>query len=132
MTTKTITGSKATDQALAGFTAGAVSTLILHPLDLLKTKLQANELVHKRAMTVRILSTIFKQNGVKGFYVGVGPNFVGATASWGLYFFWYSHIKDALAGPSKAELSPAQHLGASALGGAIVSCFTNPIWVSKI
>lgn len=36
----TLTGSKAMDQAVAGFVAGAVTTLLLHPLDLIKTRFQ--------------------------------------------------------------------------------------------
>lgn len=38
---KTFTGSTAGDQALAGFSAGAVSTVLLHPLDLVKTRFQS-------------------------------------------------------------------------------------------
>jgi hypothetical protein len=39
----TLTGSEATDKALAGFLAGAISTATLHPLDLIKTRLQCTQ-----------------------------------------------------------------------------------------
>jgi solute carrier family 25 folate transporter 32 len=37
---KSVSGSPAIDQAIAGLTAGTVSTFILHPMDLIKTRLQ--------------------------------------------------------------------------------------------
>lgn len=32
------------------------------------------------------VTTIFRQEGIRGFYRGVTPNCWGAGASWGLYF----------------------------------------------
>jgi solute carrier family 25 (mitochondrial folate transporter), member 32 len=120
------TNSKATDEALAGFTAGFVSTISLHPLDLLKTKLQVNESSMKSlGPTIRSISS----QGVKGFYAGMSPNLLGATASWGIYFFWYSLLKDSYS--TTQRLQPHQHLLASGLAGALTSLVTNPIWVVK-
>jgi solute carrier family 25 folate transporter 32 len=125
-------GSKATDQAISGFTAGAVSTLVLHPLDLLKTKLQVDESKNISVKLRKILPQIIKQDGILGIYRGLTPNFVGATASWGLYFFWYSHLKDYHSSNEKdTKLSATQHLTASAGAGALTALLTNPIWVVK-
>lgn len=37
-------GTVAADQAVAGFTAGLVSTLVCHPLDVIKIRLQGQSL----------------------------------------------------------------------------------------
>jgi solute carrier family 25 folate transporter 32 len=120
------TPTKATDQALAGFTAGAVSTVALHPLDLLKTKLQVNEQSFRQL--IPIMKSITRTSGIFGFYRGLSPNFVGATSSWGMYFFWYALLKDAI---QKEKLGPLEHLMASGTAGLLTAIVTNPIWVVK-
>lgn len=82
-------GSKSMDEMVAGFTAGAVATLLLHPLDLIKARFQANT---ARSHPIHLGSTsiafrnILHQHGWKGLYQGLSPNFLGSTISWGLYF----------------------------------------------
>jgi solute carrier family 25 folate transporter 32 len=125
-----VTGSKASDQALCGFTAGAVSTLILHPMDLLKTRLQVNELSLKSSIK-HVLPEIIKSDGLSGIYRGIGPNFIGATASWGIYFYIYTKLK-SLYNINDNLLRPDQHLIASAGAGSITAVLTNPIWVVKV
>ena len=98
------------EHLLAGISGGIASTLALHPLDLLKVRLAGlyfytNEmncktnhwlicLVNDGLVVTRpkytgltnAVTTIFRQEGIKGFYRGVTPNIWGAGASWGLYF----------------------------------------------
>ncbi|KAJ3314491.1 hypothetical protein HDU76_002396 [Blyttiomyces sp. JEL0837] len=185
---KSFTFSKALDQGLAGFLAGAVSTAILHPLDLIKTRFQGiltmncfdivnyekwaniffvrfpyiwlnalhgstvDERNQKGAYglrgTIVGLQTIMKLDGVKGLYRGISANLAGATLSWGLYFWWYSLIKDNWqahsdnrnnhqqqqqdqAKATASRLSPSQHLLASAIAGAATALCTNPFWLVK-
>ncbi|KAJ1566689.1 hypothetical protein HK405_008824, partial [Cladochytrium tenue] len=144
-------------QGVAGFTAGAVSTALLHPLDLVKTRFQVDEANNRRGAfgirgTMASLRSTLRLDGVHGLYRGLSANLAGSTLSWGLYFWWYSLIKDAMlahqqqrkigsgvsagdAGPStantRARLSAGHHLAASALAGALTSVITNPIWLVK-
>jgi len=75
---------------------------------------------------------IYKAKGVSGFYQGVSPNLVGATASWGLYFFFYNTIKtSALSAQEGTPLSLTQNLSFAALSGVATLTLTNPIWVVK-
>ena len=79
--------------AVAGLLGGGVSTLLLHPLDLLKTRqavhtngADAAER-HKYARLGRAVSNIVKsEGGLKGLYSGVGANVAVSGASWGIYF----------------------------------------------
>eukprot|EP00842_Homolaphlyctis_polyrhiza_P003329 jgi/Hompol1/3998/HPOL_000694-RA len=129
--------STAIDQAVAGFTAGAVSTAVLHPLDLVKTRFQVDERYRARLSMTRALIEISQKEGLRSLYRGISANMAGATLSWGLYFWWYSKIKDWMRGSDSAsgnrpsKLSPSQHLLASAQAGILTSMFTNPFWLIK-
>ncbi|ORZ31081.1 mitochondrial carrier domain-containing protein [Catenaria anguillulae PL171] len=133
--------SQATDHAVSGFLGGALSTLLLHPLDLVKTRFQADAHSKPRlslSYTARSLAHIARTSPlgpIRGIYQGLSPNFAGATLSWGLYFWWYSQLKqhmvDDPTSTSQIRLSPQQHLGAAALAGALTSLLTNPIWLVK-
>ncbi|TPX67576.1 hypothetical protein SpCBS45565_g03731 [Spizellomyces sp. 'palustris'] len=128
---KTFTGSVATDQALAGFTAGAASTVLLHPLDLVKTRFQIDAST-RRLSSLDAFRRIWRdEGGVRGLYRGVTPNLAGATVSWGMYFWWYSIIKDWMRDTPAQQLGPGQHLLASAEAGALTAICSNPFWVIK-
>ncbi|KAF9089345.1 hypothetical protein BGX27_002516, partial [Mortierella sp. AM989] len=123
------------DQALAGFTGGAVSTIFLHPLDLIKTRFQVNAAqgAPRIGGTLRSFQQIYRSEGFRhGLYRGLTPNFAGATVSWGLYFYLYAGIKAKMpVDPTTKRLGPSQHMAASILGGALTAVVTNPFWVIK-
>ncbi|GBC04123.1 hypothetical protein RclHR1_05520011 [Rhizophagus clarus] len=133
--TKSFSGSTALDHAMAGITAGAITTLSLHPLDLVKTRFQVDEAAkrkHKFGATFIMMKKIVSKNRLIGLYRGVTPNLAGATSSWGFYFYFYDLTKKRMAGGDKiSKLSPLQHLSASAEAGAITAFITNPFWVVK-
>ncbi|VDN18572.1 unnamed protein product [Dibothriocephalus latus] len=81
------------EQFIAGLAGGAMSTLVLHPLDLAKIRLQVNEgtgAVTARPRSTRLIGTlseVYKARGLLGLYQGITPNLLGAASAWGLYFF---------------------------------------------
>ncbi|KAJ8327606.1 hypothetical protein BDV3_003409 [Batrachochytrium dendrobatidis] len=123
------------DQAISGFTAGAVSTAILHPLDLVKTRFQVNEKLKARLSLKGSLREITKNEGIRALYRGMSANMLGATMSWGMYFWWYANIKDWMRsdspGSKTTKLAAPQHLAASASAGMLTCLFTNPLWLIK-
>jgi solute carrier family 25 folate transporter 32 len=130
-----LTWSDASDQALAGFVAGSSSTIILHPLDLIKVKLQVQEgriesLSRTRA-AVMVSRDILSSQGWKGFYRGLSPNFAGSTLSWTMYFFFYAQTKEWFGEGNNTKLSPVEHLSASAIAGWLTSLIANPLFVVK-
>lgn len=78
------------EHMIAGVSGGVTSTVVLHPLDLLKVRYAANDgtvaarPVYKGLRSA--LKTIVKEEGFRGLYRGVTPNCFGAGASWGFYF----------------------------------------------
>ncbi|OXB51980.1 hypothetical protein ASZ78_006154, partial [Callipepla squamata] len=77
------------------------------------------------------LTTVWKNEGLRGLYQGVTPNMVGAGASWGLYFFFYNAIKAYKKEGKLESLTATEHLVSAAEAGALTLCITNPIWVTK-
>ncbi|KAJ1666016.1 mitochondrial FAD carrier protein flx1 [Coemansia sp. RSA 1813] len=134
-------GSLAFDHALAGVGGAVVSTVAMHPLDLIKIRLQVDVASQDEAIlgrAVRAARHVISTDGIRGLYRGLGANLAGNCASWGLYFAWYTWIKDQMAGGRSAEtksgtsiLSPGQHMLAGAVAGALTQCIANPLWVVK-
>ncbi|KAJ2321853.1 mitochondrial FAD carrier protein flx1 [Coemansia sp. RSA 2611] len=134
-------GSLALDHALSGVGGAIVSTTAFHPLDLVKIRLQVDTTSQNDAIlgrAVRATRHVISTDGATGLYRGLTANLAGNCASWGLYFAWYTWIKDQMAGGRSAEtvsgvsvLSPAQHLFAGAAAGALTQCMANPLWVVK-
>ncbi|GLA49131.1 hypothetical protein AnigIFM63604_004755 [Aspergillus niger] len=124
-------------ETVAGFTAGIASTLCLHPLDLIKTRLQVDRLSSSRVGgSVPVIREIFQnEGGIKAFYRGLTPNIVGNSTSWALYFLCYGNIKGVMrswrSGSQDQALTSADYFLASGSAGMLTSALTNPIWVIK-
>ncbi|KAJ5127516.1 hypothetical protein N7448_008295 [Penicillium atrosanguineum] len=123
-------------ETVAGFTAGIATTLSLHPLDLVKTRLQVDRTSSSRlGNSLRIAHRVFQtEGGLAAFYRGLAPNLIGNSTSWALYFLCYSSFKDAICSYREREgwmLTSSDYFLASGTAGALTSIITNPIWVIK-
>ena len=120
----------------AGILGGLSSTIILHPLDLLKIRFAVSDgqpSLKKNYKNVRnAFSTIVREEGFSGLYKGVIPNCLGAGAAWGLYFLFYNSIKKEMLNSNQQQhLGIFKHMFAGACAGALTTTITNPIWVVK-
>ncbi|KAJ5358562.1 uncharacterized protein N7496_010975 [Penicillium cataractarum] len=123
-------------ETVAGFTAGVASTLCVHPLDLVKTRLQVDRSSPSRlGNSLRIIREISThEGGLRAFYRGLAPNLIGNSTSWALYFLCYGSLKDAIRiyrGREDWMLTSSDYFLASSAAGALTSILTNPIWVIK-
>ncbi|XP_045447187.1 mitochondrial folate transporter/carrier [Melitaea cinxia] len=124
------------EHLVAGISGGVTSTLILHPLDLIKIRFAVND---GRTATVprydglgSAFVTIVKKEGVRGLYRGVTPNVWGSGSAWGFYFLFYNAIKTWIqGGNARTPLGPGLHMLAAAQAGILSLVMTNPIWVVK-
>ncbi|KAF5133316.1 Mitochondrial FAD carrier protein FLX1 [Metarhizium anisopliae] len=128
--------SPAVVESVAGLSAGVISTLVVHPLDIVKTRMQ----IHRSAgppasppTTVTILRSLTSNSRpVLSLYRGLTPNLVGNATSWASFFFFKSRFERAIAHANRrVRPSAADYFLASALAGASTSVLTNPIWVLK-
>ncbi|KIV91064.1 hypothetical protein PV10_05649 [Exophiala mesophila] len=131
--------SPATIETISGLSAGLVSTVIVHPLDIIKTRLQVDTSSHPLLNSSRsVLRDILRNEGptrIAALYRGLTPNLVGNSAGWGLYFLWYRQAQDLIRNvreyaPGQA-LTAVDYLAASSMSGLLSAILTNPIWVVK-
>lgn len=81
---------------LAGAGAGLVASIVTCPLDVVKTRLQAQALARNAKDYEGVKATvsrILKQSGVRGLYRGLGPTILGYLPTWGIYFTVYDEVK---------------------------------------
>lgn len=147
MQTDTPTGHRfrAIAPLLAGLSGGAISTVALYPLDLIKVRLQVNEDVastsagakHRRLTFVQACRGVLRHEGVLGFYQGLTPAVVGSAVSWGGYFFVYEGLKRRYAEKkypgtrNTQHLKPAENFVLAVVSGAVLVGLTNPVWLIK-
>ncbi|CAD7697046.1 unnamed protein product [Ostreobium quekettii] len=120
----------------AGCVAGLTTTVLLHPLDVIKTRMQVQD-GHGVALpnyrgALHCMRSIVLQEGWRTLYAGLLPSLLGSGAAWGLYFLLYNQRKAARLGTcSHTEMDTSQLLMAGLEAGCMVSILTNPIWVIK-
>ncbi|KJE97696.1 folate carrier protein Flx1 [Capsaspora owczarzaki ATCC 30864] len=121
---------------LGGAAAGLVTTTLLHPLDLIKIRMQVHDGTKERGERYRSSWHAFKsikyREGPMALYRGLTPNLVGSTTAWGLYFFIYNIAKSQWQSfLNMKELGPAENMAAAVTAGVGTQILTNPIWVVK-
>ncbi|WVQ85796.1 hypothetical protein IAT38_007964 [Cryptococcus sp. DSM 104549] len=123
----------------AGAGAGLVSSIVTCPLDVVKTRMQA-QAISKGAADYEsvgvIVKNIWESRGFRGFYRGLGPTLAGYLPTWGIYFTVYDLVKDRLGAWAVDTDMPiagtsAVHIIAAMTAGATGTCMTNPLWVVK-
>ncbi|KAI0822003.1 mitochondrial NAD transporter [Trametes gibbosa] len=113
--------SKSANSMIAGAGGGLVASVATCPLDVIKTKLQAQRAVHPQQGYLGVGGEVFsplarppnprstcvlfpphppatvkdilKHDGVRGFYRGLGPTILGYLPTWAIYFAVYDGIK---------------------------------------
>ncbi|KAG8983501.1 hypothetical protein FRB90_005944 [Tulasnella sp. 427] len=137
--------SSASNSTIAGASAGFVSSVVTCPLDVVKTKLQAQKAPKGSPGYLGVSATvrgILLRDGVKGLYRGLGPTMLGYLPTWAIYFTVYDGVKgwlgqpptgyDGTVGNPRPSLNPwTVHLLASVTAGATGTVLTSPLWVVK-
>ncbi|KAG0648281.1 FAD carrier FLX1 [Hyphodiscus hymeniophilus] len=141
--------SPALVETIAGLSAGTISTLVVHPLDVVKTRLQILRNTSKTPVSGFGIfkELISKQEPIQSLYRGLTPNLIGNASSWAIFFYFKSVIEKqllifhsgsssgALTGNDVSDtrntLTPIDYFLASGISGTMITMTTNPIWVLK-
>ncbi|EXJ71623.1 uncharacterized protein A1O5_05431 [Cladophialophora psammophila CBS 110553] len=134
---------KAWVSPICGAGAGFASGIVTCPLDVIKTKLQAQGGFTQRVPSknpygairqpykgiIGTGSVIWREEGVRGMYRGLGPMLLGYLPTWAVYLtvyentreFWYDRCGSWWVARCYSSLT----------AGACSTILTNPIWVIK-
>ncbi|KAL6707150.1 hypothetical protein ACN47E_004697 [Coniothyrium glycines] len=125
--------------ALCGASAGIASGIVTCPLDVIKTRLQAQGSFRPRTYTgptravykglTGTARIIWLEDGVRGLYRGLGPMLLGYIPTWAVYMSTYEYTKDTL--NAHMENKWLARTLASITAGGCSTLVTNPIWVVK-
>lgn len=133
--------SPALVETIAGLSAGSIATLVVHPLDIVKTRMQLHR---SRAPTSASLTTVDlirrlaqTPQPLAALYRGLTPNLLGNASSWASFFFLKTRVEQTLLYMKQApgtmpNLTATDYFVSSGLAGAGVQILTNPIWVLKV
>ncbi|KAK4161456.1 mitochondrial carrier domain-containing protein [Cladorrhinum sp. PSN259] len=137
---------------VAGAVGGMTAATLTAPLDVLKTRLQSDfyqaQLKASRASliapmnpvragiyhfneTLAILAAVYRQEGPRALFKGLGPNLVGVIPARSINFFVYGNSKRLFTDLNHGRDSTWIHLGSGILAGVATSTATNPIWMIK-
>lgn len=124
---------------VSGVCAGAVSSAICNPTDLIKIRMMSNQNVishlhqsnYQYNGLLHAIKTIVKEEGFLGMYKGSGPtSFRGAIVA-GAEIASYDEIKALLIQYEWCKEGVASHLLASIAAGFLGVAFSNPVDVIK-
>ncbi|KAK3307915.1 mitochondrial carrier domain-containing protein [Chaetomium strumarium] len=123
--------------ALSGAIGGFMSGIVTCPLDVIKTKLQAQggftaEGTQRPRVYKGLFGTanvIWRDEGLRGMYRGLGPIIMGYLPTWAVWFTVYNRSKLLLG--EYHHNSFVVNFWSSIIAGASSTVVTNPIWVIK-
>ncbi|XP_050219651.1 mitochondrial carrier protein CoAc1 [Mercurialis annua] len=137
-------GSGPVVDLLAGSVAGGTAVLCTYPLDLARTKLayQVSNTSGKFRCGVKnicaqpaygglkdVLTSVYREGGMRGLYRGVGPTLTGILPYAGLKFYVYEELKRHV--PEEKQNSIVMRLSCGALAGLLGQTFTYPLDVVR-
>ncbi|EXJ77682.1 hypothetical protein A1O3_09911 [Capronia epimyces CBS 606.96] len=130
---------KAWISPICGAGAGFASGIITCPLDVIKTKLQAQGgFVSKKSMShtnhlykgiVGTTRVIWREEGIRGMYRGLGPMLLGYLPTWAVYLTVYEKTREFYY--DRCGSWWVARCYSSLTAGACSTILTNPIWVIK-
>lgn len=117
---------------LSGAGAGLICSVLCAPLDVVKVRLQVQGSLGLHKYKGGVISTIrkiYREEGIRGPFKGIGPALINAPLFWGAYWPLYGHLKPLLA--EHLDSTPLVHLLAAISAGGVADVITNPFWVTR-
>lgn len=108
--------------AFAGMLGGSLANIILHPIDIVRSRTQ----VGNKLSFPKTVKTILKTQGFRGLYSGGSIAITANAIAWGLYFKIYNILKNDIFNDKWYT-----YLASGYFAGIPVLIVTNPLWVIK-
>ncbi|KAI1276363.1 mitochondrial carrier domain-containing protein [Xylaria sp. FL0933] len=146
--------SKSWPYLVAGATGGMTAAVLTAPLDVLKTRLQSDfyqaqlraaraaaghtrlsplrSATYHLAETIHILRDVYRIEGWRALFKGLGPNLIGVIPARSINFYVYPMGKRTYSEWTGLEpTNPVVHLASAITAGIATGTATNPIWLVK-
>jgi solute carrier family 25 (peroxisomal adenine nucleotide transporter), member 17 len=109
---------------ISGGLSSMIATCILHPLETLRVKMQAET---ENVYFLRFIRKTYREEGIRGIYSGFASSIVMAVASYSSYFFCYKWIKGVIL-RRKGKFGVLDDIYANFLASWIVIAVNTPVW----
>lgn len=125
---------------VAGAASGFLAGVVVCPLDVIKTRAQAQGAINNKKTKVMrgyfgVFKKILRDEGVRGLYRGLVPISIGYLPTWMIYFAVYEKAKRFYPEffDHKIGMHPnsINHFFSAVTAGMASSIAVNPIWVVK-
>ncbi|KAK4168008.1 mitochondrial carrier domain-containing protein [Cladorrhinum sp. PSN259] len=117
--------SPALVETVAGLSAGTMATLIVHPLDIVKTRMQIYRSSHASSSsasaptTVALIRALYQTDKpLAALYRGLTPNLIGNATSWASFFFFKSRVEKGVKYLKSSSSSSSESLSSSSSASA--------------
>jgi len=122
-------------QASAGLIAGSVTSLLMSPFDVARTRMQIQHVCGlpphlKAGNAFQAFALIAKHEGWRGFFRGYSAAGVAIPLFWATYFPVYSFSKRMMAGVPGVP-QPLMHAASAIFTAVICDTITSPLWVIR-
>ncbi|CAI7731665.1 unnamed protein product [Closterium sp. NIES-54] len=118
--------TSASRNALAGGLAGGVVSVCIHPLDTVKTVLQAHRGSGAPSGVLAAVGRVVAEKGPLGLYSGVAASLATAAPISAIYACTYEAVKEALLSLVPQRLAPVAHCVAGAAASVATSAVFTP------
>ncbi|KAI9271693.1 mitochondrial carrier domain-containing protein, partial [Phascolomyces articulosus] len=117
--------------AVSGAVGSTIANLFIYPLDISTTRLQLENKTKKRGL-LEVITSIYKEGGLKALYAGLGADTLATVLSSFIYFYCYTALRNVQEKLNKnlgnrAQLNVAQELFLGAEAALISRFFTTPV-----
>ena len=118
---------------IAGSGAGVLCSILCAPLDVAKVRMQVQGSLKlkKYSTTSHTVMLIYKEEGIRGCFRGLGPTLLVVPLFWGIYWCAYETLKDKLAANFPKSPPSYIHLSSAVCAGVLGDVITNPFWVVR-
>jgi hypothetical protein len=120
-----------TTKILSGSLSGCIASAICNPTDLIKVRMQAPNRSKEYYTIFSSIKTIYNENGIIGFWRGVGPTSTRATIVAASELGTYDHFKESLLHSGYFQDNMITHFIASISAGFISAVVSNPFDFAK-
>ncbi|GAB2243601.1 hypothetical protein Droror1_Dr00023729 [Drosera rotundifolia] len=112
---------------LAALLAGAIAIIIANPTDLVKARLQAEGKSRRYSGALDAYVTIFKQEGILGLWIGLGPNIARNAIVNAAELASYDHVKETILAIPGFTDNAFTHSLAGLGAGFFAVCIGSPV-----